>query len=359
MPEFNSKNIVVCMDMEGCPNRCKHCWLGHTPNKKVSEGTLREVVKEFRNWTRKGDEKPFFEKISVNTWYREPDFAPNYRELWELEKELSDEPMRFELLSIWRLAKDDTYAKWAKEIGTKECQISFFGLEENTDYFVGRKGAFKDNLLATERLLDVGIVPRWQLFLNEKNINELDKFVELIKTLELEKRTEEIGGKFQVFSHIPSPDGESFNIENLRPTKEMISRVPAYLKEMSINHFKVDTFEEIVGSTEEELLPQLINKDTSLANYPNLAFMVTPDLDVYPNMGEPLKWWCIGNLKSDGIDRIMNRFINDEVPGLKVNFKVPISQLAKKYGRSNSQYLYTEEDLIRRWMRMWGEDTLI
>jgi len=30
------EKITACLDMYGCPNRCKHCWLGNTPNGKLS-----------------------------------------------------------------------------------------------------------------------------------------------------------------------------------------------------------------------------------------------------------------------------------------------------------------------------------
>ena len=53
---------------------------------------MREVVRQFRAWRRPASRDAFFERISVATWYREPDFGPNYRRLWELEQELSDVP---------------------------------------------------------------------------------------------------------------------------------------------------------------------------------------------------------------------------------------------------------------------------
>ena len=120
MPPLQSHRIAIALDMAGCPNRCRHCWLGNPPNRRVSEGTLRRVVRQFREWVKPGEGAPFIEKLSIATWYREPDFAPNYRRLWELEQELSDEgeARRFELLSIWRLARDKSYAAWAREIAS-------------------------------------------------------------------------------------------------------------------------------------------------------------------------------------------------------------------------------------------------
>ena len=85
-----SPQIAVALDMAGCPNRCRHCWLGNPRNQRVPEETLREIVRQFRTWKQPGAKTPFFERLSVATWYREPDFAPDYRRLWELEQELSD-----------------------------------------------------------------------------------------------------------------------------------------------------------------------------------------------------------------------------------------------------------------------------
>jgi len=64
----------------------------------------------------------YFTPLCFSSWYREPDYAPNYREPYELERELSDDnASRFELLSVWRLARDPGYAAWASEVGTEAC----------------------------------------------------------------------------------------------------------------------------------------------------------------------------------------------------------------------------------------------
>ena len=38
---LNIEKITACLDMHGCPNRCKHCWLGITPNGKLSIDDLK------------------------------------------------------------------------------------------------------------------------------------------------------------------------------------------------------------------------------------------------------------------------------------------------------------------------------
>ncbi len=34
---INDKSITLCVDLYGCPNRCKHCWLGHMPNRYLED----------------------------------------------------------------------------------------------------------------------------------------------------------------------------------------------------------------------------------------------------------------------------------------------------------------------------------
>ena len=57
-------------------------------------------------------------------------------------------------------------AKFLREVGVKIVQLTFFGGEETTDRYIGRKGAYSELLKATEILLRNGIAPRWQAFIN-------------------------------------------------------------------------------------------------------------------------------------------------------------------------------------------------
>ena len=33
---FN-KSLILAVDMYGCPNRCRHCWIGHMLNKQIDK----------------------------------------------------------------------------------------------------------------------------------------------------------------------------------------------------------------------------------------------------------------------------------------------------------------------------------
>ncbi len=147
------RHICVAMDMHGCPNRCRHCYIGALPAGSLNEDDLRWAAGQFRRHVRPCQDRSSFEKLSVLSWVREPDYSDDYERLAALEAELSDAPsVRYELLSIWRLARDPKYAAWAKRVGPDTCQVTFFGLGQTQDWFYRRHGAFQDCVAAAGRL---------------------------------------------------------------------------------------------------------------------------------------------------------------------------------------------------------------
>lgn len=43
MSEVKFNKITACLDMTGCPNRCKHCWLGHFDNGNMEIEDLKYI----------------------------------------------------------------------------------------------------------------------------------------------------------------------------------------------------------------------------------------------------------------------------------------------------------------------------
>ena len=212
MAEFRNKEVSIAFDMCGCPNRCRHCWLGLPPDKKhMPEKEVFEKFEEIKKTVSEGVFEPHLSRIKhFDSWFYEPDFSKDYAKLYEKELKYNNGENyreKFELISTWRFAQDDNYAKWIKEIGIKKAQVTLFGLEETTDWFYRRKGAFKGNILATQKMLDLGIQPRWQLFLTKKILPELGGVMELVKRLRLRERVKDLGGDFEIYIHDPGPEG--------------------------------------------------------------------------------------------------------------------------------------------------------
>jgi hypothetical protein len=359
MPAVPRDQIGVALDMHGCPNRCRHCWLGRPARRRVTEDDLRWVAHEFRTFKRPGKAGPFWKKVEVSTWFREPDYSSDYRRLYELENELGDSPpprARYELLSVWRLARDPEYAEWAHSIGLRACQLSFFGLEKTTDWAHRRRGAFRDLLTATERLLAAGIRPRWQVFFTKRLLPDLEDLIILTRMKRLRERCQALGGQFQLFMHCPSPEGEGFRLEHLRPTLDDLDRVPTWLLDQSEEHGGYR-----IGRPESELMHEMLEQQRPSRaglheTFPNGPWLyVTASFDVYCGCFEIAPAWRLGNLKADGLAAILDTLESDRAPGLEATFEVPVSELAMRFGRPRGRRLYTPGDLKARWAKMWAD----
>jgi len=355
----NLQNTNIAFDMYGCPNRCRHCYIGIYTGGRISEEQVRSMVANTREYKRDGE--MYFRRLDVSTWFREPDFSDEYRHLYDLESELSDgKPPRFEVLSIWRLARDDTYAQWAKEVGPHKCQITFFGMEETTDWFHRRKGAFRDNLIATEKLLDVGMAPRWQIFLTRKCLSELHDLTRLVDKLDLRSRVEALGQKFEVFVHTPGPDGEGRKLEHLRPTIEEIKdAVPETLIAATKEHFKRET----LWKTEAELVSEMLDQDDKCKIddrelFAGVWLLVDTNLDVYSNLATLEPWWKLGNFRTDGVDTVVRNFEEWRPLGMKTARTVSNADLAKRFGDPKSHRIYEAngDGLRDMWVEKWCEE---
>ncbi len=342
---------AVIMDMYGCPNRCKHCWLRHDRNANTPVEDFIWLAKQFKEYERDG--KPFFEELVFNTWYREPDYPDNYRELWELENRLSTgKVLRFELASIWRLARDESYAPWLRELGVEIVQLTLFGTEENTDYFKGRKDAYKEHLQAIDILLENEIVPRIQIFPFSTIIDDISRLYRVLKDIRLEERVNALGKEFTCFLNTTNPIGAGFNLEDIRFRRSDISKLPKYLVDKTLKHFNSENTHTL-WKTEAELLPSLLEEDNPLNEESEiLAFMVDADFNVYPNFGEIAEWWCLGNVKEDGVEKIIDNFIKRSTPGMKMNFEIPVRYFAEKYGKQDDERLWTKVDIVQKWHRL-------
>lgn len=327
------KALTLVVDMEGCPNRCLHCWLGHMPNRRMENGADEWIVEQFRPW---------FPTITYYSWLREPDYSPDYRARWEKDRRLSvnAEPQRFELASFWRLTRDPDYVRFLKDVGVGCVQLTFFGLEATTDRYVGRKGAFRELLQATEILIENRISPRWQGFLNEENREELVSLLRLAEERQLQRRCQAFDGAFRFFVHAGSCDGENRRLYPIRIRKEHIppALIPYYWN-----------YDEL--RTEEELWA-LWKDDGSHVTYHNeeeLVLNIANNYDVFFNFTHMTPEWRIGNLKTDPIDELVRAAVEEDTPALRTARAVTVGELVRRYGDPASHRVFFPED-YKAWL---------
>ena len=325
---MKSRSLSLAVDLYGCPNRCLHCWLGHMPNRPMEPGADEWIVERFRL---------FFDRIAFYSWLREPDYCPDYRARWERDKALSVNavPQRFELASFWRLARDPDYVGFLRELGVKRVQLTFFGLEQTTDRCVGRKGAFRELLRATDILLENGICPRWQGFINEENREELVELLHLSEKLGLSRRCEEAGGSFRFFVHEGSCEGENRKRYPIRICRE---HVPEELLPYYLDLGSVRSEAELCGKWKD---------DPSHVRFPQeeeRVLYVSNTYELFFNYTHMRPEWRIGNLKLDPTEELMRRIEEEDTPALRAAREITLGELARRYGDLSSQRLFSEDD---------------
>lgn len=331
--------LTLCLDMAGCPNRCRHCWLGVTPNGHLTDDDLTKVAAAFRPWT---------QTLEIVDWYREPDYPNSYRERWQRTSELSDvKTPHFELMSFWRAARDPAYVPWLKSQGVQVCQLTLFGGAGRTDQYVGRKGAFDEVMSAIEQLLDCRIAPRLQVFVNQENLADLCDIAGLVEDLELEKRCEERGLAFSLFVHQGSCDGENEALYDIRLTAADLEKIPSVLTRYTREYFDVSDLQDVFGQPEQTLYEILINdRSTASLVTDHPVFLIDKDLNVYPNLTTPAPFWCLGNLNVDDAREIIRTYQNHGSLAQQIRWTVPLNEMVRACGDPLSQRLFSEGDYI-------------
>jgi len=339
--------ITACLDMAGCPNRCRHCWLGNTPNGRLRADDLRSMAAYFR---------PFADGLEVASWYREPDYLPEYKELWAIESELSDRRTtpHWELMSVWRATRDAAYVPWLKSLGMSKCQLTVFGGREKTDYYSGRSGVYDEILEAIELLLAAHIAPRIQVFANQDNVDDLQAVVDMIHTINLEERCAAFGTPFTAFVHQGSCDGENENLYGIRVTPEDLTKIPGKLADYSLRHWGKSCLAEIFGQTEQELVTQLSASDETgsfVSDTP--VFLVDKDFNVYPNITTPSPHWVLGNAKTASAEVVLDCYRNSGSPAQKARLTVPLGEMVKRCGDPSGRRLFCKNDYIDLILKRW------
>jgi len=313
--------------MHGCPNRCLHCWLGHGTNGRMVPDDLRFAAKAFR---------PFAQNLKISSWYREPEFADDYKALWVLETELSDKPEpHYALMSIWRAARDPDYIPWLASVGMDKCQLTLFGGEALTDKYTGRRGAYQDILRSIEQLKANGIAPRLQAFVNQETIHEMQHIDELITRYNIE----------YAFAHQGSCTGAGAALYPLWPTQATLAHMPPLLTELSLKHWQANSLTDIFGEPEAVLYDRLCNShNTHSFVCDDPVFFVDRNWDVYPNLSAPAPQLHLGNLKRDSAQTIIEAYRSEISPAQAARRNIPLGEMIRACGNPVGQGLFVQDD---------------
>lgn len=336
MPEIYNNKFSLAFDIYGCPNRCKHCWIGYPKHSNMNPNEVIDVflrIKEEQNtFLHYNSELEY-----IDASFREPHYGNDYKDLYKRIDYINgcslEVDKNFELISLWRLNHDESYLPWIKARGIKRVQLKVFGMEETNDFFYGREGAHNELISGTNNLVDNGIIPRWQVYPNKMGIDELYDVIQLAHSLDLFNKVRRLGEEFNLKGNPYDPSGAGFNYHHLRIDKADISRCPVDM--IDINRLR----------TESEMVKYLLinGEVTALPRNHNLWFYVTADWNVYPNFSEIAPWWKLGNLKKNKWHEILSRYVNNDNLGLKVMTEISLKELAIKCGNPDGDKVFTND----------------
>jgi len=320
---MSAKKLNLVVDMNGCPNRCLHCWLGHLPNRKMEDGADEMIVDYF---------SPFFDQIAYYSWLREPDYCEDYEARWKRDLLISKNavPERFELASFYLIVRDPHYVSFLKSVGVRKVQLTLFGLKDTQDRYVGRKGAYEEVMCATERLIDGGILPRWQCFLNEENKEEIVKLYETAQRIRQQRCPE-----LEFFVHEGTCDGENRKLYPIRIEKR---HIPDELKAVYHGYDRLRSERECC----DELRKDHSHPVFLIGN--EITLNVSDRFDVYYNFTHMTDEWKIGNLKTARAEELVRNIVTGNTPALNAAKHCLWPDLVSAYGDPESDKAFSMDD---------------
>ncbi len=269
--------------------------------------------------------RPYFDEIAFYSWFREPDNTPDYAARWERDKRLSVNavPERFELASFYRLNRDPAYAEFLKNVGVEKVQLTFFGMEEMTDKYVGRRGAFRELTRSAEILREHGIATRYQAFIDMENREDVVKF------------RKSLGESAEFFVHEGSCDGANRKRYDVRITKDAI---PVELRDVYLGYDRLMTERECCERMKLDESPFVYH------NEEEIWLWVTSGFDVYYNFTNISDNWKIGNMKTMSAEKLVEKIVSEDTYALNRAREIPLKKLVEMYGDFTSERVFWAGD---------------
>jgi len=161
--------MYVDIDVSGCPNTCRHCARdGRPPYGKLF--SLDELYAIRDEWG------------PLVTYCYEPTAHPDFPDIYD--PHIAVDHGGYLITNGFGLTRRTDFPilfKRMHEIGIRTLRLTLHGLREHHDWFVRRKGAFDDILLATRRAKEAGFSPLWQVYVDRKGLDDVPALVELAR----------------------------------------------------------------------------------------------------------------------------------------------------------------------------------
>ena len=171
--------------------------------------------------------------------------------------------------------------------------------------------------------------------MNQETIAEMHLVDDLISAYSIEF----------AFAHQGSCMGANAKLYDIWPTPETLRHMPPLLTALSLKHWKAKSLRKIFGETEQALYKRLSHsRNTKSLVTSKPYFDIDHNWDMYSNFGTPTPKWCLGNLKRDGAQAIVECYRGETSPAQAARRNIPLGEMVRACGDPDSQRLFDKGD---------------
>ena len=308
-------HVTLLLDMGGCNKKCPLCHNFISSKSIMLLDDLHLIYELFSS---------FSKSITISSYYKQIDILPNYKELYSIEKKLSDvvNQKRYHTINYNRYVSDSKYETFINKLNIDEVEFNIYGNKNTHNRYVGVNKNFENFYEKTIKLIEKDIKVNVNYIVNKQNIDELKKTFDLFKKDKI---------CFSIKQNIPTNLGYKKIFTRL--TKQDLSKISF----LNIN----------IGKTEQEIYSELI-KDNSFINIDkiNPTFIIDGKKNVYHKLINLESNYYLGNLKIDSIKNIIEKYLSMNTKLLNIINKYSISELCKLIGNPNGNWIFTKEEYI-------------
>ena len=345
------KSLDVALMATGCSVRCRHCYASARQRVEhpIGPALAEEILDRLQPLVDRA------EQTLVDVYYDlfdHPDAPAMVRLLHRRNLYGFFQDIATNGRGLARRAGYRELLKEMREMGSKCLQLALHGLEENHDWFVRRKGAFKDLLVAAEAGRQAGLDVLLCVDASKRNVDELPALADYLAARGLWIAPEV---PFAIFTW--SPAGYAAELENLRIDLDDAEAIRARFKRGVLPGFRPERdWWKLAVERQHDGFPW----GSPGAVHPN----VWGDYSVTFGYA---RHEMLGNLKEDSLEAIISAHgrAGDRDPARMIRQSIwddgvseRLVALAERYGNPEGKKLYrTGANAMSIWLERERQDT--